>query len=263
MSPISPGHPRNRSLASLVSDSMVLWHLMRGQRDDDNRTNHAQRLEEFYAPQAAHYDDFRERLLHGRQELVERLAPLPGSTVVELGGGTGRNLEYFGARMLSLNRVDVVDLCPSLLSQARKRCERWPDVARAVQADAADYKPGRVVDCVFFSYSLTMIPDWRRALANAVRMLRPGGLLGAVDFYISPHHAAPGSVQHGTLARHFWPRWFAHDGVHLSSNHLPALQDYTDRVYCEERMATLPYLPWLRVPYYLYVGRKRAPYPAG
>ncbi len=263
MSPIIPSHSRNRSLACLVSDSMVLWHLMRGQRNSDNRADHAQRLEDFYAPQAAHYDYFRERLLHGRQELVERLAPPAGSTVVELGGGTGRNLEFFGARMLSLDRVDVVDLCPALLGQARKRCERWPDVARAVQADATDYKPDREVDCVFFSYSMTMIPDWRRALANAVRMLRPGGLLGAVDFYISPQHASPGSVQHGSLARHFWPRWFAHDGVHLSSNHLPALQDYTDRVYCEERMATLPYLPWLRVPYYLYVGRKRAPHRAG
>ena len=261
MTPLNSSESQPRSLASLVSDSMVLWHLLRGQRDSDSPGNHAQRLEDFYRPQAAHYDDFRERLLQGRQELVERLAPPPGSTVVELGGGTGRNLEFFGVRMLSLERVDVVDLCPALLSQARERCARWPEVAHAVQADATDYRPGREVDCVFFSYSLTMMPDWRRALANAVRMLRPGGLLGAVDFYVSPTRAAPGCAQHGALARNFWPRWFAHDGVRLSPNHLPALQDYTDRVYCDERMATLPYLPWLRVPYYLYVGRKRAARP--
>ena len=153
-------------------------------------------------------------------------------------------------------------MCPSLLTQARKRCERWPGIVTAVQADATTYRPAWAskygVDCVVFSYSLTMIPDWRRAMNNAIRMLRPGGLLGVVDFYVSPDVPRPGGARHGWAARRFWPRWFGHDGVNLSAEHLPELMRRTDPVVCEERLAPVPYLPALKAPYYLYVGRKRA-----
>ena len=250
----TPGQPLR---SSLYSDGLVLWHLLRGQRGGADE-GHANSLQRFYAPQAEHYDHFRERLLQGRRELIERLAPQPGNTVVELGGGTGRNLEFFGPRMLSLERVDVVDICPALLDVARKRCDAWPGVARAIQADAAHYQPEWPVDRVYFSYSLTMMPDWRAAIENAVRMLKPGGLLGVVDFYVSSNRPEPGFVRHSLLARRFWPRWFAHSGVHPSADHLPALREHTRLVHCSEHLARIPYLPGLKVPYYLYVGRKRA-----
>lgn len=245
-------------LAMLLSDSMVLLHLLRGQRGKLGENGHAERLQRFYAPQASRYDDFRDRLLHGREELVARLAPPPGSTVVELGGGTGRNIEFLGARMLSLERVEIVDVCPALLSQAGERCARWPEVARAVQADAATYVPERPADCVFFSYSLTMMPDWRAALANALRMLRPGGLLGVVDFYVSGPAPATGHVRHHPLERWFWQKWFAHDGVHLSVEHLDALEQCTDPVHRGEHKGDIPWLPALKAPYYVFVGRKPA-----
>lgn len=249
MNPVSKRTHPSTTLATLVSDSMVLMHLLKGQRGRNQaHADHGERLEDFYGPQAEHYDDFRERLLHGRRKLIEMLAPPPGSRVVELGGGTGRNLDFFGARMLSLERVEIVDLCPALLRQAQERCEQWPEVAFAIQADATLYQPKHQVDCVYFSYSLSMIPDWRAALANALAMLRPGGLLGVVDFHVS--------ARHGLFTRNFWPRWFAHDGVHLSAEYLPALTECTAALHCEERMGSVPYLPGLRAPYYLYMGRK-------
>ena len=180
--------------------------------------------------------------------------------MVELGGGTGRNLEFFGARLLSLSRFELVDPCHAHLAEAKQRSERWPNLVRLVQADATTYRPtvngNYGVDRVYFSYSLTMIPEWRRAINNAIRMLRPGGLLGVVDFYVSGAQRLPHRAHHGWATRRFWPRWFAHDGVRLSADHLPELMRRTDPVHCEERMAPVPYLPGLRVPYYLYVGRK-------
>jgi S-adenosylmethionine-diacylgycerolhomoserine-N-methlytransferase len=231
---------------SLLADARTLLQFARGA---GGRGSHAERLQAFYAPQAAHYDAFRERLLHGREDLIRRLAPPPGATMIELGGGTGRNLEYFGTRLASFARVEVVDLCPALLEQARKRCARWPGVAAVVEADATTYRPPQPVDCVYFSYALTMIPDWRAAVANALAMLRPGGLLGAVDFHLAPR---PG------LAGRLWRRWFSHDGVRLDPRHLPHLLERTRPVVCEQRRASAPYLPGLRVPYYVYIGRKPA-----
>ena len=257
------------TLQHLAGDGRVLWSMLRGGRSrstnrqgDAHPADHADALQRFYAPQAARYDHFRERLLQGRRELIERLAPPPGSVVIDLGGGTGRNLEFFGPRMLSLARVEVVDICPALLDIARRRCAQWPEVAAAVEADAATYRPPRsagqsragVVDCVLFSYSLTMMPDWRAALDNALAMLRPGGLIGVVDFRISRADPPPGYRRHGALARAFWPRWFGHDGVRLSPEHLHTLAHRTHTVFLAEREARLPYLPGLHAPYYLYIG---------
>ncbi len=240
---------------SLLAEVRTLVQLVRGPVAG---ASHAERLQAFYRPQAAHYDAFRERLLHGREDLIRRLALPPGSTVVELGGGTGRNLEYFGARLSSFARIEVVDLCPALLEQARKRCARWPEVVAVVEADATRYRPGQPVDCVYFSYALTMIPDWRAAVDNALGMLRPGGLLGVVDFYAAPRAAQAGLLRPGGFERSFWRRWFGHDGVRLDSQHLPYLLAHSEPLCCEQRRGPVPYLPGLRAPYFLYVGRKPA-----
>jgi S-adenosylmethionine-diacylgycerolhomoserine-N-methlytransferase len=235
------------------SDARVLVQLLRGQ---PRRGPLAERLQAFYAPQAGHYDRFRERLLHGRRQLIERLDPPPGARLVELGAGTGRNLLFFGPRIGKFAQVDLVDLCPALLDQARERSRHWPNV-RTQEADVLCYRPEQPVDCVYFSYSLTMIPDWRGALENALAMLRPGGVLGVVDFYVSEPDPAPGLVRHRALSRWFWPRWFAHDGVRPDSRHLPALRQLLPDHRLQECTAPVPYLPGLRVPYYLFVGRRR------
>jgi S-adenosylmethionine-diacylgycerolhomoserine-N-methlytransferase len=79
-------------------------------------------------------------------------------------------------------------------------------------------------------------------------MLAPGGLLGIVDFHL------PDSG--GRIGNRFWRTWFGHDGVHLSSEHLPVLQSLFSDPKIQERRAPVPYLPGLRAPYYLFVGRK-------
>ncbi len=228
----------------MLSDVPTLWRVARGM---PGGASHAERLQAFYAPQAGHYDAFRERLLHGRQELLDRLAPPAGARVVELGGGTGRNLAFFGERLGDFTRVEVVDLCPALLARAR---ERWRSAGNvvAVEADARLWQPDAPVDAVYFSYALTMIPDWEEALDNAVAMLKPGGRLGVVDFTVP---ASP-----GPLARRFWRAWFGHDGVHLDERHLPALRRRLPRHEVWEGHGTVPYLPGLRAPYYRFVGTR-------
>jgi S-adenosylmethionine-diacylgycerolhomoserine-N-methlytransferase len=228
---------------ALAADARILWQMLRGV---PRRGSHAQRLQQFYAPQAQGYDAFRERLLHGRRELIERLPAAPGARVIELGGGTGRNLEFFGARLATLASFEVVDLCPALLGVARRRLQHCRNVL-LVEADAAEYRPAHAPDCVYFSYALTMIPDWRRAIGNAIGMLAPGGALAVVDFHLPDRG----------LASRFWRAWFGHDGVWLSAEQLPYLRDRLDVVFCEERRGAVPYLPGLRVPYYLFLGRKR------
>lgn len=244
-----------RRLDALRADAGVLLSLLRGMPRD---VPHAQRLQAFYAPQAAHYDAFRERLLQGRQALIAGLALPDRARVVELGGGTGRNAEFFGDRLARIERFEVVDLCRPLLARARERARGIAQL-HAIEADATTYRPAQPVDCVFLSYALTMIPDWRGAIANAIAMLKPGGVLGVVDFYVAP--AQPpfaDSARHSAWTRWFWPTWFRHDGVRLDAAHLPALRAALPQHAIVEARAPVPYLPLGRVPYYRFVGRKPA-----
>jgi len=238
--------------STLRGDLGVLLRLLRGM---PRGATHAQSLDAFYGAQSASYDAFRERLLRGRAELVASLPLPPRAHIVELGGGTGRNAQFLGARLGDVAAYTVVDLCEPLLARARERARAIPQL-RAVQGDATTWQPEAKVDAVIVSYALTMIPDWRGAIANAVAMLKSGGVLGVVDFHVSPRRAEPGMTQHGAFTRAFWPRWFAHDGVHLSAEHLPALRAALPANECVEARAPVPYLPLARVPYYRFVGRK-------
>jgi S-adenosylmethionine-diacylgycerolhomoserine-N-methlytransferase len=236
----------------MTADLRVLYHLLRGQ---PRRGSHAERLQAFYAPQAERYDDFRERLLHGRAELIASLDVPDGARIAELGGGTGRNLLHFGERLQRMARVDIVDLCPALLDRARDRFAGSPNV-HVVEADATRWRPDRPLDLVLFSYALTMIPDWREAIDNAVSQLTPGGALAVVDFYVSAGNPGPGRQRHSDLARWFWPRWFRHDGVELDHRRLDHLCHALPEHDLVEASAGVPYLPGLRVPYYRFVGRR-------
>ncbi len=243
---------------SLLSDLKILYHLalrpVRGR-------NHGERMENFYAGQADAYDDFRKRLLQGREELYRQIDFPDGGIWVDLGGGTGANLEFIQDRVGRLRKAYVVDLARSLLGIAAKRFEAlgW-DHVEAVEADATQWQPPEgTVDVVTFSYSLTMIPDWFSAVDNAVRMLRPGGTIGVVDFYVSRKHPSfEDAIQHGWFTRTFWPTWFALDNVFPSPDHLPYLLARTDRQWLQQRRSKVPYIPFIRAPYYQYIGTKPA-----
>jgi S-adenosylmethionine-diacylgycerolhomoserine-N-methlytransferase len=238
----------------ISTDVRVLWQLLRGQ---PGHGSHAERLQAFYAPQASRYDVFRERLLNGRRELIDRLVVPHGGRMVELGGGTGRNLLFFGDRLSALDEVCVVDLCPALLDEARGKSAGMSNV-RLVEADAVTWRPHGPVDLVYFSYSLTMIPDWQGAIDNALSMLKPGGQLGVVDFYVSRPDQGPGGVHHGAATRWFWPKWFGHDGVRLNPAHLAHLRQVMPDHQLYEHRGRVPYLFGLTVPYYIFIGRKPA-----
>lgn len=237
-----------------VADLRTLYHLalkpVRGK-------THSERLESFYRGQSGTYDSFRRRLLRGRRELIESLSFPEGGTWLDLGGGTGENCE-FTPRLGKLKAAVIVDLCPSLLERAQSRIRHrgWENVS-TLEADASAFDWATPVDVVTFSYSLTMMPDWFAAIENAIRLLRPGGQLGVVDFYVSRKYEAEGRIRHGWWKRHFWPTWFAFDNVFLNPDHLPYLQSRLDTQSLETSSTRLPYLPIGNVPTYRWVGRKR------
>jgi len=190
---------------TIAADLRILYRLafapVRG-------TTHAERLESFYHGQATGYDDFRKRLLHGREQLFSRLPTPKDGVWIDMGAGTGSNLEFLGDRVNALGEIYLVDLAPSLLKVARERITQkgWKNVV-TVTADATRFAPpDTLADVITFSYSLTMIPDWFAAIEQAWHLLRPGGTIGIVDFYVARKHPEAGSREallvHAPLLAH-------------------------------------------------------------
>ncbi len=245
-----------RALERLRSDARVVGALLRGM---PSGIPHRDRLDQFYRPQAADYDRFRERLLGGRQDLVDSLALPDHATILELGAGTGANLDRFPARQLQAGQFVLVDLCPALLAQSRTRHRDRTNV-RIVESDAASFDSPQRFDAVVISYALSMMPTFGDVIDNALRLLRPGGKLAVVDFYLWSG-GAPANARHGALARAFWSRWFAHDGVELDDRRLRHLVVRFPEHELVERVQPVPMLLGMSVPYFRFVGIKPATLP--
>ena len=183
---------------------------------------------------------------------------MPGDRMLDMGGGTGSNVEALGDRLALLHSLHIVDLCPSLLKTAGERIGRhgWTNVF-TVAADATTYEPdGGPVDLITFSYSLTMMPTWLQVLERAYALLKPGGMIGVADFTIAHKWPAPGRRRHSAFQRFLWPMWFGWDNVFLNPDHVQYLQQRFQTVQLIEGLGRVPYLLGLKAPYYVFLGRK-------
>jgi S-adenosylmethionine-diacylgycerolhomoserine-N-methlytransferase len=147
---------------------------------------HAALMDRVYRRQRHIYDLSRKFFLFGRDRLVRELGAQPGESIVEIGCGTARNLVRIALAYPS-TRLYGLDASEQMLTTAREAAARLGEritlrQGLAEQLDAADFGEGAGFDHAIFSYSLSMIPDWRGALRAAAAALCPGGHLHVVDF---------------------------------------------------------------------------------
>lgn len=165
---------------------------------DATLPDHATLMDRVYRHQRHIYDLTRKYYLLGRDRLIRDLDAGPGTHVLEIGCGTGRNLiaaarRYPGARFCGL------DISDEMLETARAAVARagLSDRITLARADAAGFDAETLFgrpdfDRVFVSYALSMIPPWQAVTGAALDAVAPGGRLLIVDF--------------GQLAR--LPNWF-------------------------------------------------------
>jgi S-adenosylmethionine-diacylgycerolhomoserine-N-methlytransferase len=145
-------------------------------------------MDRVYRHQRHLYDFTRKYYLFGRDSLIEELDLAPGERVLEIGCGTARNLIAM-ARRYPEARLFGLDASAEMLKTAEQATARAgltgrirlahgfaEAVSPALFAEPGPF--GRVI----FSYSLSMIPDWKQALAAAEGVLAPGGRVHVVDF---------------------------------------------------------------------------------
>jgi ubiquinone/menaquinone biosynthesis C-methylase UbiE len=133
----------------------------------------------------------RDRLLSGGDhlelvrtlELLQPVLPPPPASVLDVGGGPG----VYASRLARAGyEVVLVDVLQLHVDQARERAAAQPDAPfRAQVGDARDLSAfaDESADAVLLLgplYHLTERPDRVRALAEARRVVREGGLVAAV-----------------------------------------------------------------------------------
>lgn len=172
--------------------------------------------------QARCYDFFMDRMDRaGGEEHRRRLVEEARGEVLEIGAGTGKNLPLYRAA----ERVVALEPDPAMWARAWKRAH---DAARETRM-AVDVVEGDALalpfadasfDTVVFSLVLCTVPDPGRALAEARRVLRPGGTL---RFYEHVRAAEPRLARWQDRLERPW-RWVGR-GCHPNRDTAAAVAD--------------------------------------
>lgn len=127
------------------------------------------------------YANWRESWLGSETEQLERAAifrlagSLRSKRILEIGCGDGT---YSIAASLSAAQVTAVDISAEMLSSARRRADERGAIVDWCQASGEQLPfQSNVFEIVLAVTSLCFVRDAQRAVDEAARVLRPGGLL--------------------------------------------------------------------------------------
>lgn len=142
-----------------------------------------QRLRRRWDKQARSYDrqmGFWDRRLFG--DTREWICRQAHGTVLEVAIGTGLNLDWYPDGVT----LTGIDLSPEMLGYAQRRADRLGRRVELAEGDAEQLDfPEASFDTVVCTFSLCAVPDDRQAVAEMVRVLRPGGTLLLADHVVS------------------------------------------------------------------------------
>jgi SAM-dependent methyltransferase len=116
----------------------------------------------------------------------------PGMRVLDLGCGTG-NATFVAAGLVGPSgSVTGVDHSPDALARARYRAaQRGLAQVQFIEGDIHDPAPGGPYDAIVEHYALWLVPDPAEVLRRQATVLRPGGLIVAIEQDASAARSLP------------------------------------------------------------------------
>jgi demethylmenaquinone methyltransferase/2-methoxy-6-polyprenyl-1,4-benzoquinol methylase len=122
-----------------------------------------------------------------RRELVDHLALHRPRTLLDVATGTGGVAIALAAETEA--RITGVDISDAMLARGRERVRRSALAGRITlepaRAEALPYQP-ESFDAVSFTYLLRYVDDPDATMAELARVIRPGGHMASLDFYVPP-----------------------------------------------------------------------------
>jgi ubiquinone/menaquinone biosynthesis C-methylase UbiE len=178
-----------------------------------DETERVRRLQDKEAPRYDRQISFFERVLFGGGR--EWVCSQAEGEVLELAAGTARNLQHYPPGV----KITAVELSPEMLTIGRKRAEEIGREADLRIGDVQDLDfPDESFDTVVCTLGLCTIPDPRKAISEARRVLRPGGKLILLEHVRSP------SLPVRTIERALEPLSVRFQADHLTRDPLDYLE---------------------------------------
>ncbi len=149
------------------------------------------RVEQMFSDIAAGYDRANHwlsfNLDHGwRRKAAELAGPNPGESLLDICCGTGDLALAIWERQKSLEQVVGVDFCEAMLAEASRKTaqERYKELnVQWLKADAQRIPlPGASFDIVSCAFGIRNLQDPKAGLAEAFRLLKPGGRIVILEF---------------------------------------------------------------------------------
>lgn len=165
----------------------------------------------------------------------EKVVPLASGRVLEVGCGSGTNFGYYNPA--KVEHLYALEPAPGMISRARKTAETMsfaiPTDFIEAGAEASGLEDNSI-DTAVITFVLCTIPDWRAAMAEVARVLKPGGRI-----VFSEHGLAPdeGVAKWQRRIEPVWKRLAG--GCHLTRDTGAMLEESGFRLVGHETM----YLP--------------------
>jgi predicted methyltransferase len=137
-------------------------------------------------------------IYRARREIIAELGLEPGSTMADVGAGTGLFLPLFDAAVGARGRVYAVDIAPNFLAHLRERAKR-EELSSVTVVEATEHSvelPPASVDLAFVCDTYHHFEYPRSSLASLREAIRPGGMLVVIDFERIPDQTRPWVLEH-------------------------------------------------------------------
>lgn len=204
--------------------------------------NHQDKLDFFYKNQASYYDTYRINMLHGRDILMTAIPIQNNSKWLDIGGGTGYNINLLGESIRKFEKIDIIEYSKEMYNILVKNTSHLKNVYTYCD-DIHNFNKRTKYDLITFSYSLSMIPHPERALDHAIKMLKPGGIIALTDFYADQ-----------TIEGLLWKKIFQTDGVYPDNKISDWIHKYKNReILFDVKKGGFPYIPYLKCKYYIAI----------
>ena len=144
------------------------------------------------------YDIFSPKVYYhkARSHAIQELQLSSGQTVLNVPCGTGQNFEHFQQYLQNTGLILGIDLSPGMLGKAQLKIQKhmWENV-QLIKRDVSmldqkwltefsEQDPPIVIDAILCDLGLSGFPDWQQIIDHLIDILKPGGIIVIMDWYM-------------------------------------------------------------------------------
>jgi len=154
--------------------------------------------EDYYDKFSKVYDLFSSKQYYhqARRQAVEALELKTNQTILNVPCGTGQNFEYFQEYLKDTGLIIGIDLSTGMLGKAKTKRDKngWTNIRLAnadvlevdetwIQKNVAD-KSAIEINAILCDLGLSGFPEWKKVIDNLLAILKLGGKIVIMDWYI-------------------------------------------------------------------------------